>query len=80
VDDRTMMDDRNYEVTKNYLRRALSWTLRTTSMVGHWYHGLQRTGTRPVVKLLLEKGTELDSRNKHLWSAAAIVGCSEAAA
>jgi phosphoribosylaminoimidazole (AIR) synthetase len=48
-------------------------------MVRRRCRGLHENGYEAVVKLLLEKGAELESKDKDLWSDAAIVGCTELA-
>jgi hypothetical protein len=51
-----------------HLRSPVTFVLcyrspKTTIMVGRRYGGLQSTGTRRWVKLLLEKGAELESKD-----------------
>ena len=42
----------------------MSWSPRTISIVGRRYHGLPE-GHEAVVKLLFEKGAELESKSKN---------------
>jgi hypothetical protein len=46
------------------LRRALSWSPRTGVLAGHRCRGLQRNGHEAVLKLLLEKVAELESKDR----------------
>ena len=41
--------------------------------------GCQENGHEAVVKLLLEKGAELETQRLSIWSDAAVMGCRERA-